>query len=71
MIKLITISLMALLAAGFGLGSAAGERDHHTTEQSSAGDQGTVNESQDPMTDRSTPHDKMEQNRPKQDVDKR
>ena len=31
-----------------------------TTEQSSAGDQGTVNESEDPLTSKRTPHDKME-----------
>jgi len=41
------------------------KRDHHSTEQSSAGDQGTVNESQDPLTSQTTPHDKLEANQPK------
>jgi hypothetical protein len=47
---------------------ASSAEHKRTTEQSSAGDQGTVNESQDPLTSDRTPHESMKDKAEKSDI---
>jgi len=44
------------------------EKHKRTTEESSAGNQGTVNESQDPLTSERTPHESMKDKAEKHDI---